>query len=70
MREKVRENGGHRERSRSRYRADDEESLIDSVDRNEAEKIVRRRERERLRNGGDEERYKVREKRREYYERE
>jgi hypothetical protein len=66
---KVRENGVRRERDRSRYREkeEDEESLVDSVDRNEGEKIVRRRERERIRSGGDEERYQVREKRRVYY---
>ncbi len=52
---KVRENGGglRREREKSRYRREeDEESLVDSVDRNEAEKIVRRRERARMENGG------------------
>ncbi len=70
---KVIENGGglRREREKSRYRREeDEESLVDSVDRNEAEKIVRRRERARMENGGGgDERYRVREKRREYFER-
>jgi hypothetical protein len=75
IRDKIpRENGVRRAKSRSRYkeREEDEESLVDSVDRNEAEKIVRRRERDR-RNGPvpiDEERYRVREKRRQFYERE
>lgn len=68
----VRENGVRREKSRSRYTdREEEQSLVDSVDRNEGEKIVRRRERER-RNGPvlvEEERYRVREKRRDYYER-
>lgn len=72
MREKVRTNGngGRREREwrKEREREEDEESLVDSVDRNEGEKIVRRRERERMRNGGVEDE-RVREKRREYYER-
>jgi hypothetical protein len=73
VREKIpRENGVRREKSRSRYRDEDEESLIDSVDRNEAEKIVRRRERDR-RNAPVpvfEERERVREKRMEFYDRE
>ena len=68
----ARENRVRVEKSRSRYTDREEElSLVDSVDRNEGEKIVRRRERER-RNGPvlvEEERYKVREKRRDYYER-
>jgi hypothetical protein len=65
VREKIRENGhGRRERDR-RYREEDEVSLVDSVDRNEGERIVR----ERVRSGdGDRDRYRVREKRREYYE--
>lgn len=65
-RESINGHGGRREKSRYR-REEDEESLVDSVDRNEAEKIVRRRERER-RNGPVE--VDVREKRREYYDRE
>jgi hypothetical protein len=65
MREKVRQNGHGRRESDRRYREEDEESLVDSVDRNEGERIVRVR----VRNGdGDRERYRVREKRREYYE--
>jgi len=68
----ARENGVRREKSRSRYTdREEEQSLVDSVDRNEAEKIVRRRERERRSRPVEfeEERYKVREKRRDYYER-
>jgi hypothetical protein len=77
VREKIPRENGHsarrqRETSRYRQKEEDEESLVDSVDRNEAEKIVRRRERDR-RNGPVpvfEERERVREKRREFYEKE
>jgi hypothetical protein len=63
----VKENG--RPRDRRKYREEDEESLVDSVDRNEGEKIVRQRA-VRERNGGaNGEGYRVREKRREYYDR-
>lgn len=63
----VRENRSNRDRRK--YREEDEESLVDSVDRNEGERIVRERARRERNGGADGERYRVREKRREYYER-
>jgi hypothetical protein len=65
----VKEDGRDRDRDRRKYRDEDEESLVDSVDRNEGERMVRVRAMRERNGGADRERSRVREKRREYYER-